>query len=68
MIEEEYENAIKKIEESYATKNLSLDKKNKKFVKTLIKEWEEHPDQMAERISNKFGIHYVPKANTIYPD
>tara|TARA_Y100000310_G_C20453372_1_gene701858 strand:- start:471 stop:869 length:399 start_codon:yes stop_codon:yes gene_type:complete len=68
VIEDEYENAVKKIEESYATKNLSLDKRDKKLVKTLIKEWEDEPDQMAERISNKFGIHYVPKANTIDPN
>ena len=67
-IEKEYEHAIAKIEEGYKKKNKTLTKKEKKLVKTVIKEWEDHPDQAAARISNKFGIHYVLKANTIDSD
>jgi len=64
IIEEEYVNAIKKIEENYKEKKKILSKKDKSFVKNVIKDWEDHPDQMAERISLKFGIHYVPKENS----
>lgn len=68
VIEDEYENAIKKIEESFAKKNKTIDNREKAYVKSLIKDWSDDPDQMAERLSNTFGIHYVPKTNIIDTD
>ena len=53
VIEDEYENAVKKIEESYAEKNKTISKREKVYVKSLIKDWSDDPDQMAERLSNK---------------
>jgi len=63
VIEAEYENAIKEIEADYAKKNKVLDVHHKNYVKAVIKNWSDDPDQMAERISLKFGFHYVPKTN-----
>ena len=60
-IDKEYDNAIKKIEEKYSKENKTLDKKEKKFVKSVIKEWTDDPDQMAERITLEFGFEYEPK-------
>ena len=62
-IDNEYENAIKKIEEKYSKENKTLDKKEKKFVKSVIKEWTDDPEQMAERITLEFGFDYEPKKN-----
>ena len=62
-IDKEYDNAIKKIEEKYSKENKTLDKKEKKFVKSVIKEWTDDPDQMAERITLEFGFEYEPKKN-----
>ena len=67
-IDKEYDNAIKKIEESYSKENKTLDKKEKKFVKSAIKEWSDDPDQMAERITLKFGFEYEPKKNNSNTD
>ena len=63
IIDSEYDNAIKKIEEEYAKKNKVLDAHQKNYIKAVIKNWSDDPDQMAERISLKFGFHYVPKTN-----
>ena len=62
-IEAEYENAIKEIETDYAKKNKALTERDKKYVKSVIKDWTDDPDQMAERIRMKFGFEYVPKTN-----
>ena len=62
-IDKEYDNAIKKIEEKYSKENKTLDKKEKRFVKSAIKEWSDDPDQMAERITLEFGFDYEPKKN-----
>lgn len=67
-IDKEYDNAIKKIEENYSKENKTLDKKEKKFVKSAIKEWSDDPDQMAERITLKFGFEYEPKKNNSNTD
>ena len=67
-IDKEYDNAIKKIEEKYSKENKTLDKKEKKFVKSAIKEWSDDPDQMAERITLKFGFEYEPKKNNSNTD
>jgi hypothetical protein len=67
-IDKEYDNAIKKIEEKYSKENKTLDKKEKKFVKSVIKEWTDDPDQMAERITLEFGFEYEPKKNNINTD
>ena len=63
VIEAEYENAIKEIETDYEKKNKALSDRDKKYVKSLVKTWADEPGQMAERISNTFDIHYVPKTN-----
>tara|TARA_R110002060_G_C2093088_1_gene97237 strand:+ start:496 stop:894 length:399 start_codon:yes stop_codon:yes gene_type:complete len=63
IIDSEYDNAIKKIEEEYAKKNKALSARDKKYVKSVINEWDDDPDQMAERIRMKFGFEYVPKTN-----
>tara|TARA_R110002051_G_scaffold292306_1_gene357041 strand:+ start:178 stop:576 length:399 start_codon:yes stop_codon:yes gene_type:complete len=67
-IDKEYDNAIKKIEEKYSKENKILDKKEKKFVKSVIKEWTDDPDQMAERITLEFGFEYEPKKNNSNTD
>jgi len=67
-IDKEYDNAIKKIEEKYSKENKTLDKKEKKFVKSVIKEWTDDPDQMAERITLEFGFEYEPKKNNSNTD
>jgi len=67
-IDKEYDNAIKKIEEKYSKENKTLDKKEKKFVKSVIKEWTDDPEQMAERITLKFGFEYEPKKNNSNTD
>jgi len=67
-IDKEYDNAIKKIEEKYSKENKTLDKKEKKFVKSTIKEWTDDPEQMAERITLKFGFEYEPKKNNSNTD
>ena len=67
-IDKEYDNAIKKIEENYSKENKTLDKKEKRFVKSAIKEWSDDPDQMAERITLKFGFEYEPKKNNSNTD
>jgi aspartyl/asparaginyl-tRNA synthetase len=63
IINSEYDNAIKKIEEEFTKKNKALDTHQKSYVKAVVKNWSDDPDQMAERISLKFGFHYVPKTN-----
>ena len=63
VIEAEYENAVKEIEADYAKKNKALSDRDKKYVKSVIKDWTDDPDQMAERIRMKFGFEYVPKTN-----
>jgi len=67
-IDKEYNNAIKKIEEKYSKENKTLNKKEKKFVKSTIKEWTDDPEQMAERITLKFGFEYEPKKNNSNTD
>jgi len=63
VIQAEYENALKEIEAEYAKKNKALSNRDKKYVKSVIKDWTDDPDQMAERIRMKFGFEYVPKTN-----
>ena len=67
-IDKEYDNAIKKIEEKYSKENKTLDKKEKRYVKSVIKEWTDDPDQMAERITLEFGFEYEPKKNNSNTD
>ena len=55
--------SIKKIEENYAKENKALAAHEKSYVKSIVKTWSDDPGQMAERISIKFGFHYVPKTN-----
>ena len=61
LIDNEYENAIKEIEDNYTKENKAISERDKKYVKSVIKEWTDDPDQMAERIRMKFGFEYIPK-------
>jgi len=63
VIEKEYNNAIEKIEENYSKSNETMKKEEKKYIKSLVKEWSDDPDQLAERILMKYDFVYVPKTN-----
>jgi hypothetical protein len=67
-IEEEYENAIKEIETNYEDEKKKLSIKDKKYIKKIVKDWTEDPEQMAERIRVRFGFDYVPKTNNSNTD
>jgi hypothetical protein len=67
-IEEEYENAIKEIETNYEDEKNKLSIKDKKYIKKIVKDWTDDPDQMAERIRVRFGFDYVPKTNNSNTD
>lgn len=63
VIEKEYNNVIEKIEENYSKSNETMKKEEKKYIKSLVKEWSDDPDQLAERILMKYDFVYVPKTN-----
>ena len=63
IINKEYENAIKEIEDNYTKENKILTTREKNYVKSVIKTWSDDPGQMAERITMSFGFNYVPKTN-----
>jgi len=63
IINAEYENAIKEIEDNYAKENKVLTTREKSYVKSVITTWSDDPGQMAERITMVFGFQYVPKTN-----
>lgn len=63
-IEKEYEDTVKQIEAKYEKEKKQLSTKDKKYIKKIVNDWTEDPDQMAERIRIRFGFEYVPKANS----
>jgi len=63
IINDEYENAIKEIEDKYAKENKVLTTREKNYIKSVVATWSDDPGQMAERITMVFGFQYVPKTN-----
>jgi len=59
-IEEEYENAVKKIEEEYATMGKELEDSQRDRIRWVVKTFNSNPDIIAEKLSKKFGVNYVP--------
>lgn len=63
-INEKYKDTVKKIEDEYKKKNEALTMLSKKRVKSLVKKYYNEPDDLAKKLSERFGITYVPKNNS----
>lgn len=62
-IHKDYEVAVKKIEEDYKKRNVELSTSKKKQVKKLVKKYYDKPNDLANRLSDKFGVVYVHEKN-----
>ena len=62
-IEQEYNDAVNAIGRVYKTQNKSLDKKKKKEIKKITDEFYNNPSEVSSKISDLFGITYVPRKN-----
>ena len=62
-VEKEYEDTVKHIETKYEKEKKQLSTKDKKYIKKIVNDWTDDPEQVAERIRIRFGFEYVPKKN-----
>jgi len=59
-LREDHKAATEKIEEEFKKKNEELSSRKKKQVKKLVKKYYDKPNELADEISKRFGLKYVP--------
>jgi hypothetical protein len=60
-INKTYKDAVSAIEKEYKTEDKKLNNTEKKYIREVVKNWKDDPEQIAERFAIKFGLRYVPK-------
>jgi hypothetical protein len=53
-----YNEVIKKVDEEYRARNVTLDAHKKRRIKTLVKDYHDDPEYLTQLLKITFGIHY----------
>jgi len=67
-IEKEYNDAVTHIEKVFKDENKNLEERKKKEIKKIVKKYYNNPDEISSRISESFGLIYVPTENNSNSD
>ena len=67
-IEKEYNDAVTSIEIIYKAQNKELQGRKKKEIKNIVKKYYNNPQEISSRISEAFGLIYVPTKNNNNPE
>ena len=59
MLLEEYQNQIDELQEEYARNREMLEEEREAIIDEIEREWEDHPQGIAEQIKKEFGFEYV---------
>ena len=62
-VEEEYQDAVKKVKTLYRVQRKELTEEKEKEIKKIIKKNYNKPEKMTKELSDMFGIKHVPKIN-----
>ena len=58
----DYNDALTAVEKKYKIENKELNDTEKRYIREVVKNWKDDPEQIAERFAIKFGFRYVPKS------